>query len=121
MAWNEGRATFKAGAALEAKRRVKIEAGTLTDPPEVVHAGAGEDCIGVTEYAVADGEMVAVRLKNSPGVFEVECVIDTAIARGASLYGAADGTVSDLLSGDVQFIALEAPGADNQHIKVLPA
>lgn len=117
--WNEGKKTFKAGEALEARRRVKIESGTVTDPPEVVHAGAGEAFIGVTEYAVADGKDVAVRLKNDSGTFEVECLIDAAIARGASLYGAANGMVSDAVSGTAQAIALEAPAADNEHIEVL--
>lgn len=118
MSWNEGIATFKAGEALEAKRRVKIESGTTNDPPEIVYADAGEDFIGVTEYAVDDGEMVAVKMNNSAGIFEVECIIDSAIARGTVLYGAADGRVSDASSGTAQGIALEAPGADYQHIRV---
>jgi hypothetical protein len=116
--WNEGKKTFKAGEALGAKRRVKIESGTVTDPPEVVHAGAGEDFIGVTEYAVADGADVTVRLKNSPGTFEIECTVGTAIARGTSLYGAANGMVSDTTSGTAQATALEAPAASNEHIEV---
>ena len=116
--WTEGSKTFKAGEDLEAKRRVKIESGTTNDPPEVAYADAGEDFIGVTEYAVDDGDMVAVKLNSAPGTFEVECVIDSAIARGTVLYGAADGKVSDAVSGTAQGISMEAAGADNQHIEV---
>lgn len=110
--------TFYAGEALAAKRRVKIESGTVTTPPEVVYAGAGEDFIGVTEYAVADGDLVAVRLNSSPGTYECTCDIDSAIARGTVLYGAADGKVSDASSGTAQGIALEAAAADADIIEV---
>lgn len=114
--YNEGIKTFYAGEALEARRRVKIESGTVTTPPEVVYADAGEDFIGVTEYAVADGALVAVRLNTYPGTFEIECLVDSAIARGTVLYGAADGRVSDASSGTAQGVALEV-GADYQHIE----
>jgi len=115
-----GTKTFTAGEDLEAKRRVKIESGTTMDPPEVVYADAGEDCIGVTEYAVDDGDAVAVRLHSDKGIFEVECTIGSAIARGTVLYGAADGKVSDTSSGSAQFVAVEAAGASNQHIACAP-
>lgn len=115
--YNEGIATFKAGEALEARRRVKVESGTTNDPPEVVYADAGEDYIGITEYAVADGSMVAVKMCNAGGVFEVECLVDSAIARGTVLYGAADGRLSDASSGSAQGIALEV-GVDYKHIRV---
>jgi hypothetical protein len=118
--WNEGEKTFQAGEDLEAKRRVKIEAGTANDPPEVVYADAGEAYIGVTEYAVKDGEKVTVKLKNASGTFEIECAIGTAIERGTSLYGAADGKVSDTASGSIQFTSLEIATANNEHIEVLP-
>lgn len=116
----DGIKTFKAGEDLEARRRVKIESGTTSDPPEVVYADAGEDCIGVTEYAVDDGEMVAVRLHSDKGTFEVECDISSAIARGTQLYGANDGKVSDASSGSVQFVAVQAAAADNEHIECSP-
>lgn len=115
--YNEGPKTFLAGEALAAKRRVKIESGTVTDPPEVVYADAGDDFIGVTEYAVADGEYVAVKLQNQPGIFEIECLVDSAIARGTVLYGANDGRVSDASSGTAQGIAIEA-GVDYKQIQV---
>jgi len=117
MSWNNGIATFKAGEDLEAKRRVKIESGTTNDPPEIVYADAGEDFIGVTEYAVADGDMVAVKMNNAPGIFEIECIVDSAIGRGTVLYGAADGKVSDESSGTAQGISIEV-GADGKHIRV---
>ena len=117
MAWNELIKTFKAGEALAAKRLVKIESGTVTDPPEIVYADAGEVAIGVTEYAVADGAMVAVKMMSGPGTFEIECVIASAIARGTVLYAGNSGVVTDTSSGSAVAIALQAPGADNEHIE----
>ncbi len=104
---NPGIKTFTAGEALEARRRVKIESGTTTTPPEVVYADAGEDYIGITEYAVSDTEPVAIRMVNSPGTFEVEVTVSAAIARGTVLYGANDGKLSDASSGSAQGVALE--------------
>lgn len=117
MSWNEGKKTFKAGEDLAARRRVKIESGTTNDPPEVVYADAGEDFIGVTEFAVEDGEMVTVKLINGGGTFEIECTVDSAIGRGTVLYGAADGKVSDASSGSAQGVSMVAAGADNEHIE----
>lgn len=116
----EGKKTFTAGEDLAARRRVKIESGTVLDPPEVVYADAGEDAVGVTEYAASDGDLVAVRLTSDKGTFEVECTVGSAIGRGTVLYGAADGKVSDTSSGSAQFIAAEAAGASNQHIECIP-
>jgi hypothetical protein len=112
--------TFTAGEDLEAKRRVKIKSGTTTSPPEVEYADAGEVPAGVTEYAVDSGDLVAVKLWNEGGTFEVESIIGTAIAVGASLYGAADGRLSDTVSSTAQATAMEAAAADNDHIEVLP-
>lgn len=117
MAWNELIKTFKAGEALAAKRLVKVESGTVTDPPEIVYADAGEVAIGVTEYAVADGDMISVKLMSGPGTFEIECVIAVAIARGTVLYAGNSGVVTDTSSGSAVAIALQAPGADNEHIE----
>jgi hypothetical protein len=105
--WNEGKKTFLAGEALAERRRVKIKAGTVTTPPEVEYADS-EDFIGVTEYGVASGAEVAVKMNNAPGSFETECTIGAAIARGTILYGAADGKISDTAAGTAQGIALEA-------------
>lgn len=119
MPYNEGIKTFKAGAAIGNKQRVKIESGTVTDPPEVVVAGLGENCIGVAEYGVADGEDVAVKLRNFPGTQAVECVVAAAIARGTVLYGAAAGTVSETSSGTAEGTAMEAADATGDIIEVL--
>ncbi|MBN2397097.1 MAG: hypothetical protein JXI32_01850 [Deltaproteobacteria bacterium] len=116
---NEGIKTFTAGEDLEAKRRVKIKSGTTSTPPELVYADAGEDWIGVTRYAVDSGDPIAVKLNNYPGTFEIECVVDSEIARGTVLYGAADGKVSDAASGTAQGIAMET-GEDDAIIEVAP-
>lgn len=118
--YNEGIKTFIAYSALEARRRVKIKSGTVTTPPQVEYAGAGEDYIGVTEYAVAAGDAAAVKMNNAPGTFEIACVINGSIARGTVLYGAADGKVSDASSGSAMGISMQAADADNEHIEVAP-
>jgi len=119
MPHNDGIKTFLAGEALAAKRRVKISSGTTTTPPEVVYADAGEDFIGVTEYAVPIGDDVSVRLQNSSGTFEIECTVSSSIVRGTVLYGANDGKVSDASSGSAQGEALE-PGVTGQQLEVAP-
>lgn len=102
--------TFTAGEDLEAHRRVKIDSSeSSADPAEVLYADAGEDFIGITEYAADDGDPIAVRMNSAPGTFEVECAVDSAIELGTVLYGAADGKVSDASSGTAQGISIE-PG-----------
>lgn len=115
--YNEGVRAFTCGEDLEARRRVRISAGTTTTPPQIVYADAGEDFIGVTEVAAGSGNTVSVKLNNSPGTFEIECSASSAIARGTVIYGDADGRVSDASSGTAQGIALEA-GVTYQHIEV---
>ena len=115
--------TFIAGEDLAAHRRVKVmtaSPATTTDPPEVVYADAGEDYIGVTEYAATDGNEVACKLNNYPGTIEMECTVSSAIARGTVLYGANDGKISDGSSGSAQGIAVEAAGASGDVIEVCP-
>lgn len=116
MTWNKGPKTFTAGEALAARRLVKIESGTTTDPPEIVYADAGEVAVGVTEYAAADGALVAVKLISDGGTFEIECLVDSAIARGAVLYAGANGVVTDASSGAAVAMALEA-GVDGAKIE----
>lgn len=98
--------TFIAGEALAARVRVKVESGTTSDPVEVVAAGAGEQHIGITEYAVADGDPVAVRVRTANGT-QMAVAADT-FSRGATLYGAAAGKISDTSSGSAIGVALEA-------------
>lgn len=113
-----GKKTFEAGAAVEAKRLVKLSSG------EVVHntATATDEPIGVSEYGVADGGQVSVRLINDAGTFEATAV--DAIASGAAVYAAADGKVSALsaVNGTYRRIgtALEAATADGDIIEILP-
>ena len=115
----DGDHTYTAGEALLAFCRVKIESGTVTDPPEIVYADAAEAHIGYTKYDVADGGFVAVRSAKMPGSHLAMVTIDTAIARGTSLYGAADGKLTDLAGGNIMGIALEAGVADDDVIEVL--
>lgn len=105
--------TFVAGEALEAYRRVKLSAGT------VVYADIGEQHLGITEYKVASGAHVAVRLRNAPGTRLA--VAAEALAAGAALYGANDGKVQDTSTGAgaVLALALEAATADGDVIEVL--
>lgn len=103
---NEGIKTFIANGALSAKTRVKITSASATDPIQIEVAGAGEQHIGITEFDVADGDYVAVRLRNFPGTHE--CVAAGAIAAGAVLYGAASGCIDDASSGSAIGVSLKA-------------
>lgn len=115
--YNEGIRTHTAGEALAAKRRVKIKSGTTTTPPEVVYADAGEQHIGVTEYAVDSGALVAIKLRTAPGTQEITAA--GAFSIGATLYGAADGKVDDASSGTAIGIAFEAATADGDQIECI--
>jgi hypothetical protein len=106
MAYNEGIRAYTAGEDLKAHRRVKIKTGTTTTPPEVVYADAGEQYIGVTEWAAKDGDLVSIRLRNYPGTVEIEAADTFSVA--ATLYGADHGKVSDTSSGSAIGIAHEA-------------
>ena len=103
---NEGIRTFTANGAITSKARVKLTAASATVPPQVEIAGAGEQHIGIAEYAVATGELIAVRLRTYPGTHEG--VAKEALAVGATLYGAADGGVKDSSDGTAIGISLEA-------------
>ena len=115
MTYNDGTRTFQAGEDLIDKRRVKIESGTVTDPPEVVYADAGEQHIGIVKGSVSDGEKVSIILKTKPG--SSEGVAAGAFARGATLYGAADGKIDDASSGSAIGVAIEAATADGDEIE----
>ena len=119
MSQVNGIKTFTAGEALAAHRRVKIDSGvTDADPAEVIYADA-EDFIGVTEFAAADGALISVKMCTGPGTFEVECIVDSAIALGTVLYGVTDGKVSDESGSSAQGICIN-PGTivDNAVIEV---
>lgn len=109
--------TFTAGEALEQYRRVKIESGTTTTPPEVVYADAGEQAIGYTVNNAADGCLVAVKTINYPGTRIA--VASEALAVNATLYSAADGKVSDTSSGSAVGLAVQAATADGDEIEIV--
>jgi hypothetical protein len=120
MQENTGYRTLLAGEALATNRLVKLKSATATVPPEVVYADSDEAFIGSTEYAVALGDPVTIRLKNCSGT--VELVASEAAAIGASLYTANDGKVADTNPGDAgtaRAIALEASTADGDLIECL--
>lgn len=119
MPWNESVKTYLAGEALAARRRVKISSGTTTTPPEVVYADAGEDFVGITEYAVAIAAPVAVKLHNTEGTMVCEATVSSAIARGTVLYGANDGKISDASSGSACGMSNEA-GVTGQLLEFVP-
>ncbi|MDD3492357.1 MAG: DUF2190 family protein [Candidatus Thermoplasmatota archaeon] len=114
---SEGYPTFLAGEALAARRNVKLSPGTITNPPEVIYADAGEYGIGVVQFAAALGTPVAVKLWNDSGTFEVTAA--KAIAEGAVVYAANDGKVSDAAVGTALGTAKEAAGGDNSIIEML--
>jgi hypothetical protein len=119
--WNEGTKSFVADEKLEAHRRVKIDTtNTTAVPPKVLYADAGEDYIGVTEFSAATGDLVSVKMNDAPGTFEIECTVSSAINVGTTLYGAADGKVSDASNGTAQGIALQQTATSNEHIEVAP-
>lgn len=115
MGYNTGSRAFTAGEALLEKRRVKIKAGTTTTPPEVEYAGLGEQHIGVTEADAALAETVSVKLRTAQGT--VEGVASEALAKGATLYGAASGKIAGTSSGSAIGVALEAATADGDVIE----
>lgn len=117
MSYNEGIRTFTASGAIIAHGRVKIASGTTTTPPQVALAGLGEAHIGVAEYAAADGETLAVKLRNCGGTVEV--VANEAISIGATLYGASGGKVADTSSGTAFGVALEAATALDDIIEMV--
>lgn len=115
--YNEGIRTFTANGAITNKARVKLTAGSTTSPVQVEIAGAGEQHIGIAEYAVATGELVAVKLRTYPGTHEG--VATEVLAVGATLYGAAAGGVKDTSDGTAIGIALEAATASGDIIEFI--
>jgi len=110
-----GTVTFIAGEDLATKRRVRLSAATEMT---VVYADAGEPCDGVTQKAVDSGDRVPVKLINAPGTFNIVAGATTTV--NAKLYGAADGKVSETVSGRAEFFGLEAASGDASVIECLP-
>ena len=115
---NEGIRTFTANGAITNKARVKLTAGSTTSPPQVELAGAGEQHVGVAEYAATTGKPVAVKLRTFPGTLEM--VASKAITQGATVYGAAVGLISDAAVGSAIGEAVEAATNPNDIIEVAP-
>lgn len=113
--YNEGNRTFTANGALGAHIRVKLTAASTTTPPQVEVAGAGEQHIGTTEYAVADGALVSCRIRGHGGT--IRWVAGEAIEVGDPLYGAASGKVKDTADGSAIGYALEQATALNDVIE----
>jgi len=109
-----------AGGDLAAHRRVKIDTSGTQSPIDVIYAGAGEACIGVTEHAASDGYPVAVKLMTWGGTMEIEAADTWDV--GATIYGAADGKASDTSSGSAIGVAKTAcaTAAEIQEIVVSP-
>ena len=120
MSENSGLRTYTASEAIGANIRVKLVAGSVTVPVEVEIAGLGDQHIGITECAVASGDPVAVRLRTYPGTQEI--VAADSFAVGAVLYGAAAGKVTDNSAGAGNAIgqAMEAAGALNDIVEMVP-
>ncbi len=114
---NEGFRTFTANGALTNKMRVKITSASTTLPIQVQAAGAGEQHIGTTEYAAADGALVTVRLRTYPGTHEG--VATETFAIGATLYGAAAGGIKDTSDGTAIGIALEEATASGDIVEYI--
>jgi hypothetical protein len=117
MSYNEGVLTFQAGEDLASDRRVKIESGSTTTPPEVVYADAGEKADGVTLYSASDGDMVAVKPLNFGGTVEIEAA--GAITKTNTIYGADDGKISTTATGAPLGQALETASGSGASIACL--
>jgi hypothetical protein len=118
MSENSGLRTYTANGALGANVRVKLTSASATVPVQVEIAGSGEQHIGITEYAVASGDPVSVRLRTYPGTHEV-IGADT-FAVGAVLYGAAAGKVTDSAAGSAIGLAMEACTNANDVVEMVP-
>lgn len=115
MAYVDGPKSFLAGEAIVEGERVKVESGTVTNPAEVISAGAGEQHIGIALHAAADGAYVSVRMRNANGTFEG--IANEAFDVGDTLYGAAAGYIADTSSGSAIGIALEAATAQGDKVE----
>ena len=114
---NEGIKTFTANGAIAAHTRVKLTTGSATIPPQVETAGAGEQHIGIAEYAAATTTLVAIRLRTYPGTHE--CVASEAVEVGDPLYAAANGMIKDTSDGTCIGIAIEAATAANDIVEFI--
>ncbi len=103
--------SFEAGEDVVAFRRVRYSSGT------VIYSDAGEAWIGITEQAKDSGEQVSVRLRTAAGTLKIMAA--GAFSAGAQLYGAADGKVDDVATGQIFGMALGAATADGDIIEAI--
>lgn len=107
-----------ASEAIPVSCRVKFNGVHTDGRPKFVFADAGEDWDGISQTtASAAGDAITVALKNKPGTFEV--TTDAAIAAGTEVYGAADGEVSETVSGSTQFMTLEASASAGGRVQAV--
>lgn len=97
--------------AIEAFRRVKLSGAT------VVYADAGEVGIGVAQAYTASGGTACIETWCRGGTYKVTAAGSFAV--GATLYGAADGKVDDVVVGSPIGYAGEAAGANNDIIEMI--
>lgn len=114
--YNEGRKTFTASEAMGKGIIVKLgaSAGTVL----MADAADFEYIIGVTEYAVASGAEVSIRLLNAGGTFK--CKASAAITALDDVILAADGELAPdggTSTEDVIGQALEAASGDGSIIE----
>lgn len=103
---------FTADEVLAQFRRVKFASSSGTN---IVYADLGDFAVGVTQENVESGKTASVKDVKDGGT--QVCVASEAIAEGADIYAAADGKVSDTVSGIIIGRALEAAAADGDQIE----
>lgn len=108
--------TFVAGGAIGDHLRVILTGGKLAVAGDGA-TDANNEIGQVERQTFADGDEVAVRLRNAPGTRK--CVAASAITVGTAVYGAANGRVDDVVSGAIWGIALTAAGAAGDVFEVL--
>lgn len=118
MQYNLGPKTFTTDGAVKSKRLVKLSSG------EVAHCTATntDEPIGVTCYAAADGDEVAVDLLCEGRTFEIET--SSSVSVGDDVFADADGKIETLPSDDSDEhkqigIALEEASGSGSIIEVL--
>lgn len=108
--------TMKASVEIAQKLRVAIVPGTVTEPPEVAIAGAGEAGIGVNDYLVAITKDAAIVPYNKAGTMEMVAAV--AIAQGEEVYPAAAGKITNIPSGNALGFCMSEATADGDIIEV---
>lgn len=110
--------TYTADATMGQYIRVKPGAAA----GGIAIAGLEDRAIGVTgKAALAIGDAIPVILFSKQGT--ILMVANAAIARGAQVYGTANGKIDDADGGSavIHGVALEAATAQNDVIEVLPS